>query len=1634
MMNSIDSEKRLRMEELENLSALQRSVLAMKELRARLDALESLRNEPVAIIGIACRFPGGAENTELFWNALRDGRDLVSEVPPERWNATTIPAVEPVAPHLRFGGFLSAVDEFDAQFFGMSPREAAATDPQQRIVLEVGLEALEDACLTRPGLRGSKTGVFIGAVASDYAEIARAADAIDLHSVTGLGASLIAGRVSHLMGFHGPALTIDTACSSSLVSVHLACQSLRLRECDLALAGGVNLMLTSSLTRAESKANMLSSGGRCRTFDSKADGIVRGEGCGVVVLKRLSAAVADGNRILAVIRGSAINHDGPSAGLTVPSETAQQQVIQQALLQADVEPLAVDYLEAHGTGTPLGDPIEINALASVYCAERPAISPLYVGSVKTNMGHLEASAGIAGLIKVVLSLQHDEIPAHLHFRHGNPHVNWQGLPIVVPVQRTHWSRKSGPRAAAVSAFGLAGTNAHVVITDPPPAEPSRPALPERAMHVLPLSARTLSALRLLAGRYADFLEQHPEIPLGDVCFTAATGRECYAERLAIIAATSKEMQMSLAAFARDEADTRQIAGRVAGPPAAPPFHLPDVSNPLTLAWELGRLFILGSSVDWKAYDQGRARRLIRLPSYPFERRRYWITARRRDQMAAAAVNHPADAVATYTAVNETSLPAAGAAAPGSFVRYYDSISELEQSQFRTFVEDPAAERYLTFAPFEHSIPGFSWLKVFMRLEQDPAKLQSCLRAQQEMRALLFDKIDFHNCRSVLDFGCGYGSDLITLARRYPHLTLDGFSISTKQTETGISRVDALQLRDRIRIYNRDSAADEFPGTYDMAFGFEVAHHIKNKNALFANLNRHLADQGSVLLADFISQAPFDVDHEMTSSYLVGKDVWCDILSHNRLRLIEAFDLSGEVANFLHDPDFTQNLDGLGAGSGFEDAKAAARSYDKLGRLLRKGLVSYVLLWAKRESHLTTEKVYQRNQERLRNLESYQEGIVGNSLYEVAWRPLRADQDVETIVADRGLWLVLADSGGVAADLAGRLSARNENVVCVSPALRYERIGPNEYAIDPSRAADYKQLIADVSREFPDRACTGVLHLWSLGDGAARDPSLASLRASQATGSLSAMHLVQALNQGGIRRLTRFCFVTRGSQTVDEQDAPPDVHHSTLWALAGVIANEYPELRVSRFDLPATCDARGDAEGLVRHLYSSNSEPQIAVRRRKEYVPRLVRGNGRAAAPGFFEDAVVRFPSDASYLISGGVGALGLLTAQWMVETGARNILLVSRSSSAQDVPVALREADARISVLQADVSDLDRMRDIFAGIEQAGPPLRGIIHAAGVLGDGILLQQNTERFLAALQPKMEGAWVLHELSKELALDFFLLYSSVSSVLGSPGQGSYAAANGFLDALAQHRRGLNLAATSINWGPWSDAGMFHRQQDRFQSRVESLGIRPLSNSLGLRLLARLIRQRDSARSIAFSLNPWVYLRAAGLTANSSFLSELTGEVQPFAVRRDSTKCAVGPASQKRTFASQEELLGYLRVTIANAVGIETDALDTNDLLTSIGLDSLIAVELKSTILKELGVVLDPIHLLDGISVAKLSETLYQDMLRRDNLQPETKAESLELPRTIDAKAAQELLENLDSLSEAEKDLLLERMLRDGEVPS
>ncbi len=1545
---------------------MQETLVELESLHDQLDGMRRAASEPIAVIGMGCRFPLGANSPGAFWSLLRDGVDAVREIPPQRWDIDAYYDADPDVPGKVYCRHAALVDQamvegFSPEFFGIAPREAERMDPQQRMLLEVCWEALEDAALPAGRIRGSRTGVFVGSCTDDYLQLFNnLADPGQIEGYSSLGTArcITVGRVAYLLGLEGPVIQLDTACSSSLVAMHQACASLRSGDCDTALAGGVNLQLSAAWTIGLCKLKALAPDGRCKTFDAAADGFGRGEGCGILVLRRLSDALAAGDPIRALIRGSALNHDGRSGGLTVPSQGAQEKLLRQALHAAGLEPGEIDYLEAHGTGTALGDPIEMGALASVFHNRR---QPLWIGSVKTNIGHLEAAAGIAGMIKIILALEHEAIPPHLHFHKPNPYIPWDDLPARIPTGQVPWPRTDRPRLAGVSSFGFSGTNAHVVLQEAPTI--AFPVGTQRPCHLLAISAKSLASLRGLAGRYLQSMENDATLGWADVCFTAATGRNHFSHRLAVIAEERNQACRRLRAWLAEEAEPiseprSRSPGHVAygevptslspGPTWPQPADL-DPSDAASLAAVAADRYVQGLPIDWESLYHGVDCRKVHLPTYDFERQRYWLPPSRVTSLPSPGgqgrLEHPllgrrADTAAApetvlFEAVFRGCGEAATAASPGPAAEGQrpDESAPGPATAHGSTAREPS---YLA----EHRVGETAVVPATAQLEMALA----AGRTLWPNRGLVVENLTLHRA-----------------------LTLPGRESRIVQTLLA----PAASHR-RFELFSRSAAPSAEPQPWV----------------------RHAS--GRVAPTDAVYPAVSIEALKQTCSEPVPAEAVYDRIARQGLRYGPSFRLlraawraAGQALGEVAVPaDVSLSTEGYQFHPALSDAClhviAALRETDRPATLVPVGLERFELLgrpgpriWshatlrtpgdAASASGFTADvevldpegrQVARFQGLRLQEVDpsALASGAGGGTdigLYQVAWP---AKKRSATAAANKpGCWLLLADQQGAAEALARQLANQGHSCVLIQPGDQYHvsRPGPGQIArgsVRPEVPDDFCRAIDDllpaVEPSAAGNAFLGVVHLWGLS--LPGDPSDA-FAASHRLGCGSLLHLVQAVTRPGTK--ARLWLVTRGVQRVEESlVSTGSLAQAPLWGLARVVAVEHPELHCVRIDLDPATAAQSQAGAVLDELLGPDAEDQVAFRQNVRYAARLVRC-GPPPEPTQLRPADLASYADAlqagTVLITGGMGRLGLRVAEWLVEHGARHLVLSSRHGPQTDWQQEsldlLRKRGAEVQVVPADLSSRAEVERLLAAIGQSFPRVRGVVHAAGVLDDGALRRLDWPRFEHVLGPKAGGAWHLHELAGEL--DFFILFSSAVGLLGSPGQGNYAAANAVLDTLAHYRTAAGLPAMSIAWGPW-EIGMSARTEG-LHARLAQVGIRPIPADAGLRALGGLLAQ------------PWPHVAAMDVdwkrlaqgTPGTPFWAELAP-----APAVAHTAPAPWPAQFRHTPPGNRTrlLMRLLCAEVAAVLGWDSaDRVGVKQSLFDLGMDSITSVELQSRLEKALG---------------------------------------------------------------------------------
>ena len=1456
--------------------------------------------EPIAIIGIGCRFPG-ADGPGAFWDLLRDGREAVGP-PPSGRGADGL---------LRRAGYLDRVDGFDADFFGISPREAAYIDPQQRLLLEVAWEALADAGQDPARLAGSGVGTFMGVATSDYAQLQSGRGAArDGYQVAGGAASIAANRLAYFFDFRGPSLAIDTACSSSLVAVQLACKSLRDGESTLALAGGVNLILAPEVDAGFAKAGFLAPDGRCKTFDARADGYVRGEGAGVVVLKPLGRALADGDPIHGLIRGGAVNQDGRTNGLTAPSRSSQEAVLRAACHAAGVDPGRVDYVEAHGTGTLLGDQIELAALGAVLGEGRPEARPCVLGSVKTNIGHLEAAAGVAGLIKAALALRHRAIPASLNYETPNPHAFDGPGPLRVGSAFEAWPRGEGdgPALAGVSSFGFGGTNAHVILQEAPPVAPAPAAVAdEPRARVLPLSAGSPAALRALAGSYRGALAG--SLDLADLAHTLGARRGHLDHRLALVAGDRDELAAALDAASRGEGHASAFEGRkVAGrrPKLAFVFSgqgglWPGAGLDLLARDSAARLAfekadrevrcLTGWSPWTELAAEGEASRLRRADvAQPVQ---FAL------QLALAALwrswGIEPDAIVGHSLGEVAAAHAAGALTLADAARVVVERGRLMQR---------AAGRGLTAA---------------VALSADEARRRAAEGGGRITVAAINGPTstvvsgDAHAvgafvaaCRAegrfarLLDVDSAFHSPAMDDVRRDLEAALDairpqpaGVRLVSTVTGADIDGADlgagywARNVRDPVRFADAVAslAVDDF-GAF-----LEVGPHPILAVPMAEGLDA--AGREGLILPSLErgKMGPSTPLRSVARLYARGFDpAWAEVNPPGRCVRLPSYPWQRERA-------------------WFDDGEATPAP--TLGHA------------APTVAGLAPEPDAPRG-----------------PYYRTRWEPRAGAGGDPTDLG--GPWLIVGRPGAEADALLARIEARGGTGTVVTPE-----------AAAPAVAAG--------------RDLRGVVHLAPLDLAIGDDEALA-----RASGAI--LDLARALGQGPGPK-PRLWIVTRGGQPVDGEPGPVSAVQATFWGLGRSLAREQPETWGGLVDLdPAR--PLGDLDALLGAVGDPDGEDEVAFRRGAAFASRLVVVEGPTAAGA---GLVVR--PGGTYLITGGLGDLGLLVARRLVDRGARRLVLVGRnplpdraswSTLAEGHPARARVAaiagleDRGATVLAAsvDVADPAGMAALFDRLRRDWPPMTGIVHAAGVVEPRPLADLDGARLQATLRPKVAGTRVLDDLSRGLPLDFFVLFSSIASAWGSARLVDYAAANAFLDATAHARRAEGLPALAVNWGPWADGGMA-ASGDRGRS-LALLGLKPLRADAALDALDDLA-SLGVAQAIVADVE-WSTFKALHDRHGRGRLLDRMG--------REPREPGANPLGDELGRLSVDErrgrLLAGFRGHVARVLKLPEDRVEPDRPLLTFGLDSLLAMELRGGIEAEFGPVLPLSVLLQGPSLRELAD--------------------------------------------------------------
>ncbi|WP_275527309.1 type I polyketide synthase [Herbidospora mongoliensis] len=1419
---------------------------------ARPVAADASVDDPIAIVGMGARYPGGVRGAAQLWDLVAGGFDGVTGFPADRdWPVDLVDA------DAAQGGFVDGATEFDAGLFGISPREALAMDPQQRLLLEAAWETFESAGIAPRSLKGRPVGVFVGASSSGYGGLAEGLDGAEGYLLAGTANSVISGRVAYTFGLEGPAVTVDTACSSSLVALHLAVQALRRGECELALAGGVTVMVSPAAFVEFDRQGGLASDGRCRSFADAADGTGWGEGVGVLLVERLSDAQRLGHEVLAVVRGSAINQDGASNGLTAPNGPSQQRVIRQALADAGLRPSDVDAVEAHGTGTVLGDPIEAQALLATYGQDRD--EPLWLGSIKSNIGHTQAASGVAGVIKMVQAMRHGVLPATLHVDEPSRQVDWSTGAVELLTEARPWPSAERPRRAGVSSFGISGTNAHIIL-EAAPARSTEPAAPIGDPGHLgwTISATTAEGLRDQAARLRAFTAESDDPR--DVAWSLATTRTALTHRAVIVGEDHAGLLRGLDAL---------TAGR------------PGVVSGAVTAGQTAFLFT----------GQGSQRAGMGRGLYA----RFPVFAEAFDAVCAALdllLDRPIrDVILDGTDLDQTMWAQAGlfAVEVASF-RLMESLGVVPDYLLGHSIGEVAAAHCAGILTLEDAC---ILVAARGRLMQalPPGGAMLALQATEDQ--ITDDRVDIaavNGPNSVVISGPadvidewasrGFKSNRLKVSHafhsRLMEPMLDEFAqvlttLTFAQPQIPIVSGDMTtpgywvrQIREAVRFADgvthlRDQGVTRFVELGPD--GVLSAMAQQSADGLFAPLMRRDRDEAETALT------------ALAQLWTTGADVdWPAVLPGGR-----RIDLPTYA--FQRDRYWPRPVPAVITGDVVESRFWDAVEREDLGELAHtldtqpenvESLLPALSSWHKRRR---------------------QDSAVESWRYQVTWKPLTSEK-TGTLT---GRWLlVVTEEQPLAQQVEAALASAGADVV--------------------------RLVVTDIDRAALTERLEDVAGVVSLTD------------------LVTTLTLLQSLGDAGIQ--APLWAMTVGAVSIGRSDPLANPVQAQIWGLGRVAALEYPDRWGGLIDLPQTFDERA-GQRLVTVL--TGDEDQVAIRASGVYGRRL----GRTAAD---DDVVPWSPKrPGTVLVTGGTGALGAVVARWLAESGVAHLVLTGRRGTAPDLAAELTALGARVTVAACDAADRDAVAAVLAGIP-ADLPLTGVIHAAGVLDDGLLDALTPDRFETVLSAKASGLVHLDELTRDADLDFFVAFSSMAGAIGSAGQGNYAAANAFLDAWMRHRRDRGLPGVSVAWGPWAQDGMATGRAAT--ERLRRGGVSPMAPKTAVRALAQAIGH-DQPNLMVADIDWTAFAPAFSATRPSPLLRDLPEVIAlpttTVGVSRLREELAAVPARRRGQL-----LLDTIRALAAAVLGHDSgEAIAPSQAFRELGFDSLMAVEFRNRLNAETG---------------------------------------------------------------------------------
>lgn len=1556
-------------------------------------------SEDIAVVGMACKFPG-ADDLESYWTNIESAVNYVRQMPKGRLKDIEVMAkvvygevdTTDMEDRLLMGGYLDEVDKFDAGFFKITPREAKYMDPLQRIFLETAWEAVESAGYSG-NIYGSHTGVYVGKDHSGKSAYPNLDLSGDPFTTTGSWTGILASRMAYIFNLTGPSVVVDTACSSGLVAIHLACKALLNKDCDMAIAGGIHL---SNLPIKGGRLSMVESeDGLVKTFDKHAGGTVWGEGCGAVLLKPLSKALLDGDCIHAVIKGSAINNDGASNGITAPSAEAQEQVIIRAWEAAKVDPETIGFIEAHATATMLGDPIEIKGLTNAFRHYTEKKQFCGIGSVKSEIGHLVGAAGLAGFIKTVLILKNRMIPANINFEDPNPYINFVDSPIYVPGFPRPWEVEDHPRRAGVSAFGFSGTNAHVIVEEAPAVEPTVPSgLPQ----LFTLSARSREVLSELVRRYARFFNSDTPWNLDDLCFTASVGKGHYSHRLSILAKNEADL---LAKFARLEAggfanlhedwfaygehrvisdskshrepgdlsegERKQLSKAANLKLKAVMDAQPVGEEYETVLTELAGFYIQGADLEWEQLFAGQRRRRLLLPLYPLERTRYWLEPEIHFENKKMGE------------INEVGHPLFDACLAESVEQVIYS-SELSVEKHWVLSDHIVAG--------SHIVPGTTYLEMARLVAERhypgmPMDLRDVIFLTP-LEVVRGEKKMVHTVVKVLADHLEFIiASKLGLAGWQRHVEGKIFPLENRpQAVIDLKALFAHCTAKAAAIANapKANAAPSDSTPEGNAAGaarsvFEFGPRWRNHFQVVRGGDEILVELGATEISgpDLAQYGlhPALLDNAVNAaSQSTGEGPYLPLI-------YKSFKIYGNMPNKFYThlkrkTDLSGNLETITFDISLCDENGQVFAYAE----------DYSL------------KRFRVNEWKMKSQ------AASRHYYEIGWVPAEPAAAHGSLQAKM---LLIKDTLGIADALQQKLEAAGVSLVVAEFGNAYSKYSDTHYTIQ-GEANDYAQLFSDLQGQ----GIGAILHLGAITGNVT---NLAELKAAENRGIYSIFRLTQAYFANKFSDRVDLVLITDRAHAVSSNDIELHPHQTTLAAIGKTINAENSNLICRTIDL----DLETDVNVIIQELITPSAPYQVAYRHGVRYAEEF-----RKLEVEVNEEKAIKIQEGGVYLITGGAGGLGLEFAKHFAAQGKVRLALTNRSplpernrwamileqepkSKLGKRIAAIQELEARgaeVTCFAVDVSDPQGMQNVLDTLRTQYGKINGIVHAAGVAGDGFLMRKSEETFASVLRPKIDGTWILHELTRADHLDFYVLFSSINSLLAGAGQSDYAAANAYLDAFAAYRNAMGERTVAINWPAWKETGM----AVDFGIRDDRTSFKGITTARGLAVFEELL-STEIVRAIPAELN--IELMA---TADQKFPIRLAA---PLKAILDRSRAAAGHSGKENKAKKQmsnvvvkgAESIDQIEMKLARIWGnvLELPEVDIYDNFYDMGGDSLLATKLAKEIKEEYPTV-DISDIFTYPTVAQLSEYIKSKMGDTGTQMLEVEA-ATEAPATTTQTAAQ-----------------------------